>query len=73
MLRAGFIGGTCSEPINLEVFVPHKRSGGEACEDERELRDKKDLSRTDHFIRKYLFRKVFLFWLDKVPPLLGVE
>ena len=29
--------GNCSEPINLEVFVPHKRPGGEAGEDEREL------------------------------------
>ena len=37
--RGSLLGhrGNCSEPINLEVFVPHKRPGGEAGGDEREL------------------------------------
>ena len=42
--------------------------GGEACEDERELRDKKDLSRADHFIKNICFERSFylLFFYEKM-------
>ena len=39
MFRVCFGRGTRSEPINLEVFVPHKRPGGEAGEDAGELEE----------------------------------